>query len=207
MLVVNRARPFAGAAARLARLVPGGKSPGRAGRAPDAPDAEYDEALRRAFRAAIPLESTRTVPRPVGEDEPATEDPSSGPAATPAGALSPAMEAAPAAATDLLGDIVAGDFKARGLVAGELDAGALDESEATRNVDATDDLDSIRADERLDEIQGSAAGLPPADGFARANGHQPGPTAPEDLLEVPESVGATVDDFFGGLVRRVERRA
>ena len=192
MLVVNRARPFAGAAARLARLVPGGKSPGRAGRAPDAPDAEYDEALRRAFRAAIPLESTRTVPRPVGEDEPATEDPSSGPAATPAGALSPAMEAAPAAATDLLGDIV---------------AGALGESEATRNADATDEIDLTQAVGPLDALPGSAAGAPPADGFARANGHEPGPTAPEDLLEVPESVGATVDDFFGGLVRRVERRA
>lgn len=31
-----------------------------------------------------------------------------------------------------------------------------------------------------------------------------GATAPEDLLQAPPSAGATVDDFFDGLVRRVE---
>ncbi len=143
----------------------------------------------------------------MGESEPATEDSSSAPTVTPAGARSPAAEAAPPVATDLLGNNVAGDVKARGLVTGELDAGAPGESGATRNADATDDLDSIRADEWLDALPGSGAGPPPTDGFARANVREPGPTAPDVLLEVPQSVGATADDFFGGLVRRVERRA
>ncbi len=192
MLVVNRARPFAGAAARLARLVPGGKGSGRAGRPQDAPDAAYDEALRHAFRVAIPVEPTRIAAWREGEHEPATDDLTFAPATTPVGALSLAPGAAPAAAKDLLGDIV---------------AGALDESEATRNADATDEIDLARAVGPLDALPGSAAGPPLANGFARANGHEPGPTAPEDLLEVPESVGTTVDDFFGGLVRRVERRA
>lgn len=35
---------------------------------------------------------------------------------------------------------------------------------------------------------------------------EPRGTAPADLLEVPETVAATADDFFGSLVRRVERR-
>ena len=34
----------------------------------------------------------------------------------------------------------------------------------------------------------------------------PRPEAREDLLRVPGSVSSTADDFFGGLVRRVERR-
>lgn len=33
---------------------------------------------------------------------------------------------------------------------------------------------------------------------------QPGQTAPEELLRVPPSVGVAADDFFDGLVRRVE---
>ncbi len=199
------ARTLAGATRRLRGVhPPAGTSGDRAG---PVDDPGYDEALRRAFRAAIPVEPTQTAPWPGSEHEPATEDSSSRPVVTPAGAVSPAAAAAPPAATDLLGDKVARNLKARGLVTGELDADALDESEATRHADPTDELDSTRAVGPLDAVPASAAGAPSADGISRANVREPGPTAPEDLLEVPESVGATVDDFFGGLVQRVERRA
>jgi hypothetical protein len=49
---------------------------------------------------------------------------------------------------------------------------------------------------------GNQPGGPPPGPAPRAAGE----TASEELLEVPESVGTAADDFFGGLVRRVERR-
>lgn len=54
---------------------------------------------------------------------------------------------------------------------------------------------------RAPALAAPPAGTPPSRGAER-----PRPEAGDDLLHVPESVSSTAEDFFGGLVRRVERR-
>lgn len=56
------------------------------------------------------------------------------------------------------------------------------------------------------EATSNAAAVEPAAIPGAAYKREPRGTAPADLLEVPETVAVTADDFFGGLVRRVERR-
>ncbi len=56
------------------------------------------------------------------------------------------------------------------------------------------------------ETDMTEADAPPAAEPGGPSWRAPGATAPADLLEVHESVTAAADDFFGGLVRRVERR-
>jgi len=178
-------RAVAVASARLARLVPGNEGAGRAGRTSVAADAGFDEALRHAFRSAGPLEPARPAPRPAGAVEPLHGDPVA------------AVDVSAAETSDGP-DAVA---------TRELEADSLDGTEASGTVDATTGLDGTEAVTRPNAVPEPAAGGPPADGPARPSGREPGSTAAAALLEAPESVAATADDFFGGLVRRVDRRA
>jgi hypothetical protein len=55
----------------------------------------------------------------------------------------------------------------------------------------------------------SAAGSPTdaaADATTDGTGPAEGPATPDDQMQVPRTVKATADDFFGGVVRRVDRR-
>ncbi len=51
------------------------------------------------------------------------------------------------------------------------------------------------------------AGAPPAISPLPRGTRSPGPATTDELMQVPGSVTTTVDDFFGGVVRRVERHS
>jgi len=151
--------------------------------------------------------------------------PLEGSASAPAGSAIPA-----ALGTDTLGatPVAAHASAEPGLDAASLEAGEVGGLEATGLAAAGFGADQTQPELDADAIEAASARLealglaapPPASepiSFPPAGSgpggtpagsapRTPGDTASEELLEVPESVGVAADDFFSGLVRRVERR-
>ena len=202
-------RPFAGATARFARRIPGSGSSGDAGRMTKEEAAAYDETLRHAFRAAVPFEPARPMPRPA----PAPEE--------PAGALPPPLEAG-SPAMSVLG---------ASAVVAALDVGMLEVTTPEPGVAPTSALPAEapvtpprepeviatsgepsagepRAGEpqAIDPQAGDPQAIDPqAPAIGPRTARRPAAASTADLLQVPGTVLSTTDDFFGGLVRRVER--
>jgi hypothetical protein len=234
----------AGAADRLAHLVPGGRPRGRTVDA----TATYDEALRQAFRTAAPVAPARPTTRRAAETaSPAVEGAPGSFAPEAAQAEPEAAQAEPEAAAPFWAD----PTRAGSGIAPEPGSapGIAPGTPRTRipGTPGTGPVAAIASGPTALEPRRSASAtgipvVPPAGdpspvvppavppAMSEAALHTgagpsgasapsvpsgaPEPTGPrkagdtlsDDLLEVPGSVGAAADDFFGGLVRRVERR-
>jgi hypothetical protein len=197
--------PLAGASSRLGRLVPGGDASRGSGRRTADEAAAYQEAVRQAFLSADSIVPARPTRRPRGKPE-ATLPPEANavnavavepvlhvrparlPAATPADDVRPAvLEAAVPTAAVPTADLPEADLPEAPRA--QLHAAVL----AAATVG-----DAPVAD--------APAGGPPAISPLPGGTRSPGRATTDDLLQVPGSVTTTADDFFGGLIRRVERR-
>lgn len=179
-------RPFAGVSARLARRVPGGEASGGPGPVAADEAAAYQEALREAFRSATPLEPAVAARRP-------TPQPKAMPGAKVA---RPAAAEAPDAGSP---------------TSPPAGAAPMPGAEVRLPAAAVADGPPVAGDPGPLGAVPDAAASPPAGSTPAGVPVGPGrrswvPTAPADLIEVPGSVAIAADDFFGGLVRRVDRR-
>jgi hypothetical protein len=187
-------RPFAGATARFARRIPGSGSSGGAGRMTKKEAAAYDETLRHAFRAAVPFEPARPMPRPA----PAMIVPEASAfvAALDVGMLevtTPEPRVAPTSALPAEAPVT----PPRDPEAPAWDPATISTSDGRQaNEPPAGDLQA-REPQALD---------PQALAIAPRTARRPAAAPTADLLQVPGTVLSTTDDFFGGLVRRVERR-
>jgi hypothetical protein len=224
------ARPFRGRSARPAGSTSGGEPVGP-GRATTSDATTYDEALRLAFRSAVPLNPARPTPHPA-------PDPLA-PAETAAAKLAPDTATAAArtiaagaivvnaaagmavpvdTARDGVGlpvdsrrDDVAGgdDARVSGVAVGPgvaLEPTAPELGVAVGPGVALEPTAPEPAAPTSPSPAPPPVGGPPSASPAGWGRPVAGPTAPVDLLEVPGNVATTVDDFFTGVVRRAERR-
>jgi hypothetical protein len=180
----------------------------------------YDAALREAFQAAkvvplAPAEEADAVAPSVDDLRVAAAPPPSAGAALPAppvtalpvppvgvASLSPAASPTPAS-------IVATGTPASAVVvepAPAVSARIDDEAPATPGTPIRDEpvaTDEVRHPPPAAALPAlrPTVGQPPT-ASRRARQREAGTTAPDHLLEAPESLSAAADDFFSGLIRR-----
>jgi Beta-lactamase superfamily domain len=171
-------RSLAAARGRLARLVPG-----RSARTGARQAAEFDAAARKAYQSALKLE----IGAPLAPALPAARS-AGAPTTEPPTALA-SEPTAPDAAS------------ATGLEPAAAPATAAEPAAAART-------SAWATPPRLPAEQSAAVGgeppaAPPAPSTLPRR-RQPGETAPDFLLRTPTNVAPVADDFFDGLIRRVE---
>ena len=182
---------------RLARLVPG-----RNARTETSQAVEFDAAARKAYKSALNLGTgVRLAPappaaRPAGA--PTTARPTA-PAATP-----PAKpEAAPAPAALVPPPTAPSATPTAAAASWPTSAGAASGNGAEPA--AAPSTSAWAAPPRPSAEQSAApVGATPRESPASPRRRQPGETAPDFLLRTPTSVTPVADDFFNGLIRRIE---
>ena len=192
-------RASAAAAGRLAGLASRGDGSAGPRRTP-AEEAAYQAAMREAFRSVTPPEPARLTRRPAAQGQPTPASPTASAPESTAASATPAPGGPPAPATRAL-EVPPTPSAPQPAV----DAWLTD----------TPDWWPVRPAAPSAEpstgpsTTGSPAepsSVPSADATAGGTDPAGGPATPDDQMQVPGTVKATADDFFGGVVRRVDRR-
>lgn len=183
-------RPLAAARGLLARLVPRPVAQSRARQA-----AEFDAVAREALRSALKLEAAAPRhPAPTARPTaaPTTSLPASVQAVAPAiGPLSPPITPGTTAAT----------APSSGRTAPAAPEPAADAPESSAGVHTstwTTPPGTRRARSAAPRVE------PPEEPPGPPRRRQPGETAPDFLLRPPTNVAPVADEFFDGLVERIE---
>ena len=173
-------RSLAAARGRLARLVPG-----RGARTGARQAAEFDAAARKAYQSALKIETGTPLAPAV-------------PAARSAGAPPTALPTAPAPEPTTPDAATAPRLEpdAESATAAEPDPAATAHTSAWATPPLLPAEQSAAPD-------GEPPAAPPAPSTLPRR-RQPGETAPDFLLRTPTNVAPVADDFFDGLIRRVE---
>jgi hypothetical protein len=172
-------RPLAGTRGVLARLVPG-----RGARTAASQAAEFDAAARKAYQSALTLETGA----PLAPAPPAARSagaPTSAPLTVPLG--TPATPTTAPASGPTTPDAASA-------------AAPVATPAAAARASAWATPPRMPAEQSAPP-GGEAPEVSPAPPSRR----KPGETAPDFLLRTPTSVAPVADDFFDGLIRRVER--
>jgi hypothetical protein len=219
-------RASAAAAGRLAGLASRGD--GSTGpRRTAAEEAAYQAAMREAFRSVTPPEPARLTRRPAAQGKPTPASPTArAPASPPAPESTRAPESPPAPAARAPETTPAWAIPAPGgppapatraldvpptpsAPQPAVDTWLTDTPEWWPVRPAAPSAEPSTEPSSVAPSTGPSS-VPSADATvdATAGGTDPagGPATPDDQMQVPGTVKATADDFFGGVVRRVDRR-
>ncbi len=207
-------RASAAAAGRLAGLASRGDD-STGPRRTAAEEAAYQAAMREAFRSVTPPEPARLTRRPAAQGQPTPASPTaSAPESTPVPAAR-APETTPAPAIPAPGGPPASTARVLELPPTPsapqpaVDTWLTDTPEwwpvrpAVPSAEPSTGPSTVAPSAEPSSVPSADATV---DATADGAGPTEGPATQDDQMQVPGTVKATADDFFGGVVRRVDRR-